>query len=697
MTLLVQDRAGVAVAQPERAVGQGIDWRLPRRPLIVALAGAATLPILGLGGLWSSVALVLLGGLIATALATDHRGARSSFGVIEWLPAAFLLGVFAVTALGLFAGLVHVPIWGSRTAALLTWSLLITVPVLVGLRRGGAVRLARNGVGPLIFTLTVLMPALALLAVPFERWARLVTLGSDFPRHVMLVWRTVGEGLLDYSVDSYPRSAHAAIALVQAASGDTSLTGTWQATEGVLISMFGLLALGAAMIARQVGQALRAPQWLSRGVAPGAVVVLLLAGIWGTAMLPDGYLTSFQAGLIIVAAASLAWHGDLNGSQVPILVALALSALMAHTWLILLPLVAVPTAWLALQALRQRSGRAEILTGGLLSILVASPVVISTARSLGIDALGTPGGTELPVPGIRWLILLATVCFAIAVLLRSRAPQPATFYALMVMSLVGVLAFVLLHSGAGQLGSYYFVKTALTPLGWLLAVAVPTVLWAAWRATVTARAKCTRRWLGTGAAAATVAAAAAVLALIGHAAGPLTVARALTGDMGQPAVFIPLVEQVRNHFDNRPGDAVVWGLSPYLDPSAGSLDASSRLDYIAQGTLLVAGYGTQDLSLGAALLRHDPRMLCSFLEQHPDALIITGPHAEGPQAWLLDSGCPAAVVRPTQWLSIELEPSWFDGTPHEGMPYGSPYAGWNQLRDLVRQDRTDPAAVPAAS
>lgn len=667
------DRGGVTARLP----------RIRRRPLAVALAfTVVAVPALGLGGLWATLSLLLLAALIAASLANGIHSDRGAFGLLEWMPAAFLLGVFGVTALGLAGWLADTPVWGDRLSALITWGVLVAAPLTVAVVRGGAIRVAETTTPLVTFGAAVVAPLLAAAALPFEGWSRLVTLGSDFPRHTLIAFNVLSDGSLDYSASGYPRSIHSAVALTQAAAGDTGVASMWQATQGVLVLMLGLTIAAVCYVAARTAGAFDLPRRLASVVAPTTAAVLMLVGVWGTAMLPDGFLTSFQAGLILAAAATMAWYSDRTGDIATVLVLPVLAALMTHAWLILTPLVAVPALWLVIKALRQPLTRIPVLAIGATSALVALPIVARSVGNGAVASISTTGATRVPSPTLGWLLLIVLTGLSIALLSRKGARCTATFYALVMYAFIAVLGFVLLQSGGALTTSYYFIKTAATPTVLLIGLAVPAALWSAHRFT---QRSASRSGVGRRAGVALIAATTGLMLLYAvQAPSAERVLQSLNGDLGQPAVYIPLVEQVTASVPSGQGaEVLVWGLSPYLEADAQSLTAAGRLDYIANGVLLVAGYELADQSIGPSLLDYDAVAVCRYLQAHPDTVRITGPSPNGALSLLSGAGCPDDVVDPQSWISIALDPVWFSGTQYEGIPYGQDYASWEEVRGLT--------------
>ncbi len=666
---------------PEAAETEGLT--LPRRPVAGFLAASAVLiPLLGLSGLWSVLALLCLAGLIATSIAPDPGRPTGRLQFVHWLCAGLPFALLGVTGVGLIAHLVGQPIWQSRTSSLIAWALLVALPMAASWRRP-----ARMAVAPswseVVTTSTILVACASVVLVqPFEVWARIVGRGTDFPRHVAMVSTLLSDGVLDYSGDAYPRSAHATVAALQSAAGDTTISGSWQATEGLLLLMLALMAAASALLSIRVMRVLGGPTWLAAVAAPALVAWLMLTGPWIADMLPSGFLTSYEAGLVIAAAALLFWDGAPRVSTAATIGLIGLTVLLAHTWLLLIPVLALPTLRIVWIACRNRSNRLRILLSAELGLLLAIPVLIASFKLLGLEAAATPGGTTLPTVGLLWMAILVAAGAGTFALARAGAAGFARSLVLLTVGLLAVLVVLFILADGTPDGFYYLIKAAWTPLGLLLALAIPVLLFGLWRA---------RGWRR-----ALLAAAVGCAIIFTQPASLADSARAIADESGQAPLTIPLLEQMRAFGPDRPEEILVWGLSPYLAADPDGIYNSGHYDLVALGTLVAAGYQMSELTYQYGLNDHDPFAACEYLTNHPKALRVTGPYPQGPIQWLLDSGCPDAVVRPTSWVSIDIDPSWFTGTEFEGKAYGSDYATWAEARSVVEASIRDREAEAAA-
>lgn len=95
--------------QPTRRAESPLTAR--RSPLAVGLALVAlALPLMGAGGLLSTVALLCSAGAIAVAIAPQAKDSAGRLPVLAWLPASLPLALVPPTALGLLAATQELPI-----------------------------------------------------------------------------------------------------------------------------------------------------------------------------------------------------------------------------------------------------------------------------------------------------------------------------------------------------------------------------------------------------------------------------------------------------------------------------------------------------------------------------------------------------------------------------------------------------------
>lgn len=64
-----------------------------------------------------------------------------------------------------------------------------------------------------------------------------------------------------------------------------------------------------------------------------------------------------------------------------------------------------------------------------------------------------------------------------------------------------------------------------------------------------------------------------------------------------------------------------------------------------------------------ALAQRDSEQICLYLKEHPQSLRITGPNPAAGPGWLLAAGCPRTIVKPDDWISLQLDPAWLARSP----------------------------------
>lgn len=626
--------------------------------VIIALAAAAW-PWLQLQGAWTPVALLLLGTVVATGLAAPAPGA-GRLCVAHWLPAGFALGITAITVAGLAAAAVSVPIWADGTAALAMWTVLVVIAAIPAAVRGGRVRIVPNATVATVLALPLALVTAITALLPFEVWARIVSRGTDFPRHVVMVVQTGSDGYLDYAANAYPRSAHAAAAVIQQTTGNLDYFEAWRAAEALLLVMLALAAAAAAMIAERMMSSLGAP-----GGRPAAVLVpiatmgLFIFGPFVTGLVSPGFITTIQAALILTAGALLFWDGD-RPSPATAASLLLLCALLSNTWVLLLPVAALPAAWYGYRLLKSGRRRGLVILAAAVAAAASLPVVWVSVTKIGISATATPGALALPALGIAWLVVLSGAGLGIVAVRRSGQPSAATANMLFLLGLMLTLVMLTAIWDRSDEGSYYLVKSAWTPLPVLIGLGIPGIVWFI-----------SRRSKRLQVAGAVVLVVAAVVAL------PATAresAKVLTGQNPSFAVTLPFVDQM-SRLDPESGRVVlVWGINPHR------ADATSygSADYVAATAGYFQGFELPDDDTVRAIREHDPVQVCRYLEANPDTIRVTGPYMDGPLQWLTDAGCPASVTRPDNWVSIQFGPQWYVGTKNEGVPFGQDYPSWWQ-------------------
>jgi hypothetical protein len=125
--------------------------------------------------------------------------------------------------------------------------------------------------------------------------------------------------------------------------------------------------------------------------------------------------------------------------------------------------------------------------------------------------------------------------------------------------------------------------------------------------------------------------------------------------------------------DGSEGGAVVFGLVPSADRGAVAHGFVGMVDYMAMESLRFLGVEGADASpIKFALYSRDMTEVCRYLKDYPDSLRITGPNPEAGAQWIIASGCPADIVQPERWISLKIDPVWFERSPWEDGQWSFP-------------------------
>jgi hypothetical protein len=93
------------------------------------------------------------------------------------------------------------------------------------------------------------------------------------------------------------------------------------------------------------------------------------------------------------------------------------------------------------------------------------------------------------------------------------------------------------------------------------------------------------------------------------------------------------------------------------------------VDYLAMEAMDNLGFRHAERSpVKPGLAMHEAADVCQFLRQQPEAIRVTGPNPRSGAAWLLEAGCPASVVRASDWVVARLDGAWLSGTRWELSP-----------------------------
>ncbi len=401
---------------------------------------------------------------------------RDVFGALGDLGAALVIAFAVLLGCVLLLGEIGArPLRPGVAGGLTTLGFLVVAVLAYGwLTRG-------RGVAAGSPVWTMLVPAApALVLACYALVARLLPvgtrtewfLGGDHVRHVLMVAEEQSTGSLSYATWSYPRGWHTLVAALWstvrveprddfAAAVDIASVAVWSLSVGLALTTAAL----AATLADRYGLGLRA------AALSGAVAGLLT-------FLP-GFLGSYQAlgfetsllGAVTLAAVlrdQLVRPAEVRA----LVVAAAGLVVLAHTWQLLMPLVAVAALRSGLGVWRRRGVPGLALGAGLAAgvVVVGWPALRAVVTVVGIES-ATAAGVDVPTP---WVVLLLGVAAAL-LLAAGMSWQDRG-----VLLLMGVPAFTGLALAAWlgiTPGTYYASKLLWHTASLLLApIAVATVV-----------------------------------------------------------------------------------------------------------------------------------------------------------------------------------------------------------------------------
>ncbi len=349
------------------------------------------------------------------------------FGGIGDLGSAFTIAVAVLVAAAQGLGAIGVRLLERGTAGLATMVGfgLVGAIAYVLLRRDGR-RERQSAVGrvqqvwimlPAVVMVAYLLMARAMPVGPRTEWY----LGGDHVRHLIMTAEVQATGYLSYADQPYPRGWHTLLAATWSAAGlrpqeditrvaDLSASLVWLISAALALTTAAL----AGSLARRIGFG-----WSSTGLAG------LLAG---TATLIPAFLGNYQGlGLetSLVAACTLAVVTRSQIVDVGGLRALAIAAsgviVIAHTWQLLLPVVALAAVRSAFHVFRAHgtSGRWAVAVLAGATAAVAWPSVLAVVKDVGVQH-ATDAGVRVPTP---WVFLAVGVAALAVVAARGGAPE----------------------------------------------------------------------------------------------------------------------------------------------------------------------------------------------------------------------------------------------------------------------------------
>lgn len=664
-----------------------------RRVIASILAFGALTPVgIGLSGEAVAFTLLLLSTLAASAITPDLNARSQALpsNIFVNLPMGFLAILFSAIAGSLVFSLVldgRVEI--DRPSAILYLSSLVLVWWSFSVARGGKIGLVR-GDRPAVLGggIVLLIGMITVLIQPFQIWSRAVASSTDFVRHLIMMRDFLDEGGLNYSISEYPRGFHALLGVAWAASGADSFEDAWRAMEASAWLMLSLLAICCTFAAKRGLKLAGAGGGLQDWIVSLITIVALLQSMWLSSMFRMGFMTSIAAGLVLasILSASAALNGRWLGTRNSFVWTCVALACMANIWTLLIPTLLGLCALILFIAVREHGlllwVNAKWLTAmglGFCALLVAAAPLyalfqVRFADDELVGDLSASGVSGLVNPNSWWLMV---ALLAIVASVRQWR-EGAVPYVLgsVVTAFTGVaVVLVIARTGAGQPWAlnYYAGKTAWTY--WILVVPL-AIAGAAWLClSIWGLLNRQRPGLRRSSVMAVFCGVLIVLSagVLGRMSGtPSEFLSAIRSGFGVISVQLPVVSALEESGlkfeESQP--IVVWGIIPNATSKSLNSVNTQFADLVAMES--TAWLGTD--SLDGSAVRRAPygrrvEIVCQYLYAHPHAVRLTGPNPEAGAQWLIDSGCPTDVVRPDEWISVQIDESWFAGTDLTRKPY----------------------------
>lgn len=656
------------------------------------------LPVVLPPGISTLVVLLSASFLVATTLASNTSQPKypineGSFSVTALLPVGFLSLALTLVSATTLSALISVEFLKSRWFAWALWTVVVTGWTVAGLLRGGRIRVIRGDVESTVVGGLVLALGAAMAAMqPFAIWSRAVATSTDFNRHLILMKQLLANGGLDYGAESYPRGFHSTVGIVWSATGGTGFAEAWQSMQSVSWLLLVLIALSMAVVVARSLEVLSLPGRGLQVFGCLTVLVIFMQSMWVTSVFRMGFVTSLLAGLVLATTLMLGIgnRGRWFGSPWSFAWAAVGSALLAHTWTLLMPTLMLVGLASFVTSVR-RSGWAQFFTkqwlgpiaiaGG--AILVSIPPLIAISAASGTDgelnaSLSMAGNSGLQLPAEWWYIAVALAILSLFLFWRVDAlPFSVQIATLLVAGVISVV--VVASAGTTPSGylNYYALKTLWSFSVVVTPLAIVAVLWLIVRSVGFIRSR--PAGLSRAAPALLLVTLLVVLGagIAGRVSGtPSALIDGARNGFGIIPFQLPIVTELETRgidFEEQDQPVIVWGVVP--NATALSLN-TFNVQFADQTALESTGWlGAQGLGgnpMSRAIYGRDVETACEYLRRNPDALRVTGanPAAGGP--WLVDAGCPTEVVMPEVWISVPIDDAWLAGTDLATKPYQYP-------------------------
>lgn len=658
-TVLVTDEGSVGLRGPWRS---RVLWAF-------ALSAVA-----GISPAWSGprylLAVPLLTSAMAAACAIAPRASRSDQGgIVTWMPLGMVVVCLEVAVLAFLSSTLGINALGDRWGSWSLWAAAQVTIVGIALLRRGRLTFSRDEMPASIAGIIAFAVGLFVALTTHEGiLARFTNGGSDFLRHLLIMRQVQDAGGLQYQGagdGAYPRALHAMVAAVWGASGGRSLLDAWFAWQSVLWVLLICMLVAMVSMATRVASALGVGVFLSRVIGPFVVFAAFAQGSWVTKSFALGFATALLAGVCLAALSAAAATSSWFGSLQSIVLLVVTTAVLLNTWTLLAP---VPFLALLISGIAWfRKGRRRPVDSVVLAMALLVTVASGLPVGLALLRLGSPqelasttGTSGLAWPSLAWLGLAISAMGA-AWLVRKFLKSWSMTWSLLTGALFLVWIVIFFVSGSGwSEPNYYSIKTLWMLSVLVLPAGVVGFLWALDRCFLWARnveSRSARLAIVAVALLASVLGGAAVLGRVtGSRSSLLATLSGAAGALPMQALAVDQLEKELVAQDVRGRAVLVWGIMPMATGNDVRSNAVRIFDRSTwEATSWLVNGGVRDM------LQDKPpnaQGACAFLREHPDAIRVTGPNVVAGPDWLIASGCPAAVVRPRQWVLVEIPAGW---------------------------------------
>jgi hypothetical protein len=610
--------------------------------------------------------------MAASALASRSSGPgpdKPAFGIVGWLPAAFVL----LNAWGLCWGLVAgigSEAWSTRANAVLGFLLFAFATGLGAFARAGTVPIVRKERGAAV-GFAALMTFFVVLVVtqPLALWSRVNGAGTDFLRHLGFIRDLRATGSLVPGQAGYPPVLHSLAAWLTALEGvSIRANELWLAVAPVGFLMLGLMLLGIMLIAT------RLTEHFLGGVVLGHVAGFLAAFVflqtaWFSAFPAFGSLMNILVAVVLIALLATGLERGVVGSRIGTLVCGAALAVTANAWQLLLPVVGAASLPWIVQSLRKGvQSKGDWAIWALAGALTVNGVLRLGPVRGAAQGTATPTVSDLFRPDWWWWVALALALGVLVVAWVHGLRAWALMGLASIASAVALVAVLVRMTGSKwDLLLYYPAKTLWTSMIVVIPLAsagvVCLTVWG-WRRARSQSEVASAFLRGSG-----VLITGLVLVGVmgrGFAFPPHLVAIA-EGRAGMPNWSLALIDSMgdRRITESEQG-ALVFGLVPSASTGGVVGGLVGAVDFMGMEALAFVGDpGAAGAPVKDGLYRRDMVDVCTYLGDHPDALGITGPNPAAGPTWIVDSGCSVDAVRPGRWISLDLDPVWLERSDWE--------------------------------